>query len=173
MTLTRICIFVASLIGFFSCKISSSFQPGTASNITATNIMIPQAENRVAQGPTNLAIDFTEALRDYYQTNSKLIVNSNQQSDLELYTTITSFATRQVSSTAEAGSQAEQMELTVGINIRYIDNENTINSIESITVQQKMNYDAQFTLEEAQADLLPEIIQLLSQDIFNKTIARW
>ena len=173
MISTKYFLFVGVIVSLMSCTIRSSFQAGTTANITAESIMIPLAENQAAQSPTSMVLDVTEALRDYYQTNSKLIVNSNQQSDLELYATITDFKSQQMSSTAENGGQATHMELIVKVKISYRDNENDDNSIESKTFEQKMPYLATLSLEEAQTSLLPEIIELLTQDIFNSTLARW
>lgn len=173
MTSIKFILLFGMICSIFGCSISSSFQPGTTSNLTAKSIMIPLVENQAAQGPTSLALDVTEALRDYYQTNSKLIVNSNQKSDLELYATVTSFTARQVTSTAKDGGQATQMELIVQMKVQYLDNENPNSSIESLSVQQKMLYAATLSLDEAQTSLLPEIIELMTQDIFNKTLARW
>ena len=59
--------------------------------MTASTILIPMAENQAAQGPTNLGITLTEKIRDYYQTSSKLTVNSNKESDLELYITVSDY----------------------------------------------------------------------------------
>ncbi len=156
-----------------SCKISSSFQPGTTSNITANTILIPLAENQSAQGPTSLAIDLSEKVRNYYQTNSKLTVNSSKASDLELYITVSDFFARQVQNTAEVGGTATQMELIVTIKVRYVDNDNASNTIENKSFSQKLLYDADLTLEQAQLKILPDILDLLTQDIFNSTLARW
>ena len=173
MTLNR--VIIASIISFFllGCKISSSFQPGTTSNMTASTILIPMAENQAAQGPTNLGITLTEKIRDYYQTSSKLTVNSNKESDLELYITVSDYFSRQVLNTAEVGGTATQMELIVTVRYKYIDNENPSNTIENKTKSQKLTYNASLTLEQAETQILPDILDLLVQEIFNETLARW
>ena len=80
---------VVLLLTGSSCSVSSSFKPGgSGGDIAASSILIPLLDNDAAQGPTSLSIDFTEILRDYYQSNSKLIVNSDASSDLELTGTI-------------------------------------------------------------------------------------
>lgn len=173
MTLIKYIFTIGILSILGGCTFSSSFQPGTTSNITASSIMIPVVEVKAAQGPTTLSLDFTQAIRDYYQTNSKLIVNSDQRSDLELFAVITTYSAEQINSTAQIGEQAEQMELTVVMKVNYVDNETPENSLPSVTVQQKTPYDAALTLEEAQVSLLPDIIEQMTQDVFNKTLARW
>jgi polyhydroxyalkanoate synthesis regulator protein len=156
-----------------ACKVSSGFKPGTSGNITASNIMIPIAENLAAQGPTNLSISFTEQIRNYYQSNTKLKVNSNQASDLELYITIKDFFAQQVQNSAVGAGQASQMELIVTVTVKFIDNENKINNLDNKQFSQKLVYNADKTLEQAQTEVLPDILSLLTQDIFNATLARW
>lgn len=173
MTLNKIIVFLSICLGLSACKLSSSFQPGTVANLTASSILIPLAENQAAQGPTNLSIDFTEKMRDYYQSNSKLIVNSSKASDLELYITISDFFARQVQNTSTSGGTATQMELVVSVKVKYVDNENAANSIETQVFPQKLLYSADLTLDQAQVKILPDILDLLAQDIFNATIAKW
>lgn len=156
-----------------ACKVSSGFQPGTTSNITANTVLIPIAENLAAQGPTNLSINFTEKVRDYYQTNSKLTVNSTQASDLELYVTVSDYFSRQVQNTAVEGGAATQMELVVNVKIRFVDNDTPTNTIESKAFSQKLVYSSSLTLAQAETEILPDILDLLVQDIFNETVARW
>jgi len=61
----------------------------------------------------------------------------------------------------------------VVLKVKYVDNDDPNNSIESISVQQKTPYDAELSLEDAQEALMPDIIDLMTQDVFNKTLARW
>jgi hypothetical protein len=173
MTLNRFLPLILILGSLGACKISSSFQPGTTGNLTASSILIPLAENQAAQGPTSLSIDFSEKMRDYYQSNSKLIVNSTNVSDLELYLTISDYFARQVQNTATNGGTATQMELIVNVKVRYIDNDNPTNSIENKMFSQKLLYSAELTLDQAQEQILPDILDLLAQEIFNSTLARW
>lgn len=160
------------LLSYTSCSVSSSFKPGgSGGDIAASSILIPLLDNNAAQGPTSLSIDFTEVLRDYFQSNSKLIVNSDLPSDLELSGTIENLSTRQIQNNIENGTST-QSELTVQISISYVDNNDEEQNLNK-SFSQSLPYDADLTLEEATDEFLPEILDLLAQDIFNSTVARW
>ena len=172
VSLRNIIILTFTTLLLFSCSFSSSFKAGGKGNdLAANSILIPLFNNNAAQGPTTLTLDLTEQVRDYYLANTKLVVNSNEDSDLELYATIQDFYARQVESSISNGT-ATQMELFVVLNVEYIDNNNEDNNVNQ-NVTQSLVYSADLTLEEAQDEILPDLLDLLVQQVFNKTVARW
>ena len=163
---------LTALLFSTGCSVSSSFKPGgSGGDIAASSILIPLLDNDAPQGPTSLSIDFTEVLRDYFQSNSKLIVNSDLPSDLELTGVINDLSTRQIQNNVEDGTST-QSELVVRISISYTDNNDPDQNVTK-SFSQTTPYDANLTLDQATDELLPEILDLLAQDIFNSTVARW
>lgn len=155
-----------------SCSFSSSFNPGgKGGNITAKSILIPNFVNNAPQGPTSLDVDFTEQVRDYFLSNTKLIVNSSEISDLELNIDITNFYTQPLQSSIVDGI-ATEMELILSIKLDYIDTNNEQNNVSKM-LSQNIVYGAELTLEEAQDANLETILELLTQKVFNETVARW
>lgn len=155
-----------------SCNFSSSFKAGgKGKNIAANSILIPQFNNNAAQGPTSLGQDLTLDTRDYYQENTKLVVNASGSSDLELYGTIQNVYAQQVAASISNGT-ATQMELFLVIKIEFVDNNNPNNSVTE-RVSQSQVYSADLTFEDAEESILPDLQDILIQEIFNKTVAKW
>lgn len=172
MTFSRLLYPLVCTVFLVSCSFSSSFKPGgKGGNIIAKSILIPIFENNAAQGPTSLAVDFTEQVRDYYLSNTKLIVNSSELSDLALNIVIADFYAKPLQSSIVNGI-ATEMELILSIKVEYIDANNEQNNVTK-TIAQNIVYGAELTLEEAQDANLETILELLTQKVFNETVARW
>lgn len=163
---------VISALLFFSCSFSTSFKAGgKGKNIAANSILIPQFNNNSAQGPTSLGQDLTQEVREYYQSNTKLVVNSDEASDLELYGTVQDVYAKQVSGSVSNGT-ATQMELFLVLSVEFIDHNNEDNTTTE-RISQSQIYSADLTFEEAQDNILPDLKKLVIQQIFNKTVAKW
>ncbi len=119
---------------------------------------------------------FTEALKEYYQRNTKLeLVRSN--GDLQFAGTINRYTLTPQAAVSSGDpnlpDRAGQMRLTITINVEYI---NMSNEEESKTQPFTFfkDYDPRnVTLLDVENQLVEEIFEVIIQDIFTATVANW
>lgn len=154
------------LAGFLnSCGIYSF----TGVNTPAKNVFVANFTSIVSNGPPNMALDFTERLKEYYQRNSSLSL-ADDEAHLNLSGQITRYQVTPISATGS--DQAAQNRLTIAIEVDYI------NSVEeNKDFNQTFSFYSDFpqtqTLTEVEADKIDEIFEQIVLDIFTKTVADW
>jgi len=122
-----------------------------------------------AGGPANLALQFNEKIKEYYQRNTSLaLLPSN--GDLQLEGSISGY---DVSPTAPtANDQAAFNRLTVTIQVKFINNKD-----EEKNFDQSFSFFKDFpqsqTLNQVESRLIPPILDQIIQDIFNKSAGDW
>lgn len=123
----------------------------------------------VAGGPANLPIQVNEKLKEYFQRNTSLTLMPTG-GDLILEGTLTGYDVLPVAPTAN--DQAGFNRLTVTVQIRFT---NTLD--ETKDFDQSFSFFADFpqgqTLNQNEARLLPDILDQIVQNIFNKSAADW
>lgn len=161
-----ICILVACL-SFQNCGFYSFTGADTGS---ATTFQVNFFPNNAALIEPGLDIDFTNALQDLIQNQTKLsLVNSG--GDLIYEGEIVEY--RISPTTAIAGDRAAQNRLTVSVNVRFF---NTTK--EEADFEQRFSfffdYAGSAQLVGAQKDTaIAEIFERITQDIFNASLANW
>ncbi|MCS7017943.1 MAG: LPS assembly lipoprotein LptE [Cytophagales bacterium] len=133
----------------------------------------------VPAGPANLALQFTETLREYFMRNTRLrLVNSN--GDLRFSGTITEYEVTPVAPSAgsvqSGGIEFQQLgalqRLTIKVKVNY---ENVAD--ESLNFEQEFSFFEDFpqnqTLSQVEQDLIRRIFDQIILDIFNKSVANW
>ncbi|OSY87359.1 lipoprotein [Tenacibaculum holothuriorum] len=145
-----------------------SFSGGSTGN--AETIQIDFFPNQAPLVEPTLSQNFTQTLQDLFTRQTNLtLVNSN--GDLHFEGEITGYRITPMSATAQ--QTAAQNRLTITVNVRYTNKE-----------KEKDNFEKQFsfyydfpadqqliggTLETA----LEEILERITQDIFNASVANW
>ncbi|WP_204356486.1 LptE family protein [Arcticibacterium luteifluviistationis] len=142
---------------------------GTSLSPDLETITIQNFGVATAGGPQNLAIDFNEALKEYYQrnTNLKLVPNDG---DLFLAGSIITYEMTPVATSAS--DQAASNRLTVSVEVTF---QNTQNEDDSF--DKEFSFYQDFPQEQSLTDvekrLVPTIIDQLVLNIFNDTAAQW
>ncbi|TAE00274.1 MAG: hypothetical protein EAZ97_06365 [Bacteroidetes bacterium] len=174
-------ILILICLPFFLCSCAALPQfsmTGMALNPKAKKIAIQNFYSDVASGPANLAIDFSEKLRDYYQRNTPLAV-TKEGGELALAGTIVGYEVTPIAPQANASSDpnqpqqiAGQQRLTITIKVQY-----------SNTLEEDQDFDQNFSffadfgsgvnLSSVEKDLIDKIFTQITLDIFNKTLANW
>ncbi|MFC2112864.1 LPS assembly lipoprotein LptE [Bacteroidota bacterium] len=150
-----------------SCKINYSMSG--ANTGTLQTVSVNYFQNRAALAPPVLSQFFTEEMRDLCerQTNLNLITGPG---DAHFEGEITAYATRPM-----AISGADQVELTrftIGIRVRYINILDDELSFEE-TFSQYRDFESKLAFESIQADLTEQIIEDITEDIFNRAFVNW
>tara|TARA_R110001583_G_scaffold163880_1_gene316325 strand:- start:5993 stop:6499 length:507 start_codon:yes stop_codon:yes gene_type:complete len=125
--------------------------------------------NAVLIEPT-LSQDFTNALLDLFleQTNLSLVKAGG---DLQFEGEITGYRINPMTATAE--QTAAQSRLTVTVNVRFFNNKLEDDNFEK-TFSHYYDYDANEQLTDSVLeDAFTEILERITQDIFNASVAKW
>ncbi|MCY7359699.1 MAG: LPS assembly lipoprotein LptE [Rudanella sp.] len=142
---------------------------GTTLSPDLKTITVNNFTLQTAGGPTNLALNFNERLKEYYQRYTSLKVMPNN-GDLVLDGTITNYDLIAVAPTASDQAALNRLQITV--QARFVNNKDeTKNFEQSFSFYQ--DFPQNQTLTQNEARLVPKILDQLVLDIFNKTAADW
>ena len=161
-----------SLFATTSCGVYS-FQGTTT---TAKNISIDEFYNNTDLGPANLGQTFTNRIKDYFIQNTNLsVVQSN--GELRLEGTITGYTLTPIAPTSTGNpseiNSASSTRLTITVKANYI---NTLD--ESMSFKDKSfsffkDFSNDQTLADIEEQLIKQIFDQISLDIFNASVANW
>jgi hypothetical protein len=165
--LIYITLFFLSSITIISCGIYS-FTGGNTGD--AKTIQIDFFPNQAPLVEPSLSQTFTQGLQDLFTRQTNLtLVNSN--GDLYFSGEITGYRINPMS--ASANQTAAQNRLTVTVNVRFVNKLNEKDDFEQqFSFYSDVDATAQLTggiLETA----LEEILERITQDIFNASVAKW
>ncbi len=169
---------VITVLLFIPIAISSScgVYSLTGTTITAETLSIQTFYNDANNGPANLAVTFTDNLRDYYQQNTSLTQVTND-GELQIEGSVTGYRLSPVAPSAaindQTNDQANLTRLTITIKVDFIniDDEEQSFTGKSFSFYADFNNDLGLTAVESQ--LINEIYQQIILDIFNATVANW
>ena len=170
--LKRLTLFVVLLVGTNSfltnCKMSYSFTGASISPEVRT-FSVYYFPNRARLVNPNLSQQITEALQEKLlrQTSLDQLEDSG---DLEFEGQITGYDTRPMN--IAEGDLAAQTRLTVTVKVKYINNKNHDDDWEK-TFSAYQDFDSNRILSDIEDELMVEIIEQLTEDIFNASIANW
>ena len=136
---------------------------------TSKTISIAFFENNTPLGPSNLGQTFTEALRDLFQAQTKLEL-INEEGDLSYEGAITNYVVQPIS--IQGDQTAAQNRLTITVKVSY-----------RSTLEPDKNFEQGFTrfadftssqdLSSVESQLISDIFDQITQDIYNKTLGDW
>ena len=151
-----------------ACRVNYSFTgadiPEQAKTLSVATIM----NNASVVNPT-LSQKLTNALKDEFQNHTRLMITS-ENGDLRLEGEITGY---DVTPVAIQGNETAAMNrLTITINIR---DENTIDSAKDYEQRfsRYADYESSKNLSDVENTLCEDIIKVLVEDVFNKSVVNW
>ena len=120
-------------------------------------------------GPT-YSQTFTDALRNYIASNSKLVLVPN--GDLDFQGSITGYSIAPVAVAASTPNASSLTRLTVTIDITYTDKNDPKKGFNA-TFSRFADFPSSSPLTSVQNDLLTQIDNQLVQDVFDKAFNNW
>ncbi|MGQ7868400.1 LptE family protein [Sunxiuqinia sp. sy24] len=151
-----------------SCKVSYSFTGASISPEVKT-FSVYYFPNRARLINPNLSQQMTEALQDKLLRQTSL--NQQEESgDLEFEGQITNYETRPMN--ISQGDLASQTRLTVSVKVKYTNNANHDEDWEK-TFSAYEDFDSNQILSSVEDELVIAILDKLTEDIFNASIANW
>ena len=151
------------------CSVSYKFNGGAIDYTQLKTITIGEVINKAPIVNPILASSFTEKIKDYYESRTRLSLVP-QAGDLELYCTITGYDL-----TPMAVSQdnfAERTVFTVTVQVKYVNHVNEKESFER-SFKAYRDFPRSQPFVAVQDDLLREIMDDLLKQIYNATVENW
>jgi hypothetical protein len=166
-TFLSILMLAVALQVMTSCKVSYSFSG--ASTGTLKTVSVAYFQNRSALAPPTLSQYFTEALRDLCQKQTNLNLVSGT-GDAHFEGEITAYSTRPMA--ISGNEQSELTRFTIAIRVRYTNIQDDKLSFED-TFSQYRDFESKQSFESVQTDLTEQIIEDITEDIFNRAFVNW
>lgn len=167
------CCSIIVCMFFFACTGGYKFTNANAPS-DAKTIAITLFYNESPGGPPDLSQTFTEAIREYFQQNTKLSVTKDPlTADLILEGNIVSYLIQPVAPVSDGSTEtAAQQKLVIDVQASYTNNLN-----EKDNFNQRFSafalFDGEKTLSEVENEKIEEITEQLVLKIFNKSFDNW
>jgi hypothetical protein len=155
-------------------SLSLGYSTKGATTTGLKTVSVQYIENRVIENnggivQPSFSQEFTDALKDYIQSNTSLVM-INGVGDADFEGEVVIFDQAPVSITAN--EIAAQNRFTIAIKIRYSNSVNPDMSFES-SFSRYEDYSSSMTFDDAQSEYTEEIVKLLIEDIFNRAFVNW
>lgn len=169
LLLTAFCIFSITLT---SCRIYSFTPKGTLDpEIKTVNVHI--IENQAPYVNPQLLPNLTDRVKQKITRQTKLSQTNRGDADLDIRGVITDYSASTTGVTNTNGqTQASVNRLTVSVRMT-ITNQLKKEDPKDVTVSRSFDFPANQTLNQAEAQLLDEMIRNLSDEIFNRIFSDW
>jgi hypothetical protein len=153
----------------FSCRIKySTGSEGTLPENIKT-FSIEQFTNSASLGPSTIGFTFTENLRDLFQSQTKLELISTD-GDLSYEGNISSYTVQPIS--IQGNQTAAQNRLTITVKISFVNQKQEGKNFEQ-SFTRFADFSSSSSLSTVENDLITEIFEQITQDIYNKTLGDW
>ena len=168
----RVKKYILGLMGLLcvaSCTVSYKFNGASINYDKVKTITIENFTNRASYVWGPMASMFNTDLQDIYVQQTRL-KQVKRGGDLELSGEITAYDQYNKSVSAEGYSSV--VELKMVVNVRFTNNTNHSEDFEK-TFSATCEYDATQQLSAVQEELVTQMIDEITEQIFNATVANW
>ena len=166
----RLIIFIIpySIFLIASCKVNYSMSGASIAPDVRT-FHIKYFQKTAALGPSFLSQEFSEKLKDKFlsQTNLKL---SDKDPDLVFEGSITNYAVTPLA--IQADETASKNRLTITVSVKFTNIKNDKQNFDS-SFSRFADYDSNLSLSAVENNLIREINEQLTEDVFNKSFINW
>ena len=155
----------------YSCRISLGLAPITSIDYSKVKtITIRDFQNVADYVYAPLAIEFNQKLKDMFiqQTQLQLVESGG---DLELGGEITGY--NQFNESVDASGYSSKVKLTLTVSVTYVNNVDHKDDFENQQFTAFQTYDSSQLLTAVQDDLITVMVQDITEQIFNSTVANW
>jgi len=152
-----------------SCKVNYSFSGASIDYNKVKTFSVKYFQNYAPQANPTLSQTFTESLKDIFLSQTQLRIVA-EEGDLQFEGAITGFNLSPVAITE--GESAALTRLTVTVNVKFINTSDATQNFES-SFSRFADYNNSRNFAEVEQELIKDINNQLSQDIFNKSVSNW
>jgi len=157
------CIFLTT------CKVNYSFTGASIAPEVKT-IRISNFPNNAPLVHPTLAQDFTDALRNKFQSQTSLSIVT-KGGDLVIEGEITDYNTRPTA--IQADDIAAQNRLTITVKVTFTNNNDDSQSFANQSFSRYQDYPSNLDFASVQETYVPLIVEYLIEDVFNKAVVNW
>ena len=153
-----------------SCKVQIGLAPISSIDYSKVKtISIAEFQNHAEYVYAPLAIEFNQRLKDMFIQQTRLqVVNSG--GDLDIDGEITGY--NQYNESVDASGYASKVKVTLTVNVRYTNNTNHEEDFEQ-QFSAFQTYESTQLLTDVQDQLISVMIDDITEQIFNATVANW
>ncbi len=156
------------LIVLSNCKINYTFS-GASYSADTKSFHVSFFQNQAPLVNPSLSNIFTEALKDRINNQTKLTL-VEREGDLQYEGEIVNY---QVSPQSIQGNETAALNrLTISVRVKFINTKNTSQNFDR-TFTQFADYESTKPLQSVEDELVREIVDKLTQDIFNASLVNW
>lgn len=167
--ITRITLLISLLVLVNSCSISYKFNGASINYDKVKTISIADFPIKAAYVYTPLATKFNQKLKDIYVQQTRLRMVS-RNADLAIEGEITGY--NQYNQAVKSDGYSSEVKLTITVNVRYVNNTNHEEDLEQQFTAYR-TYDSTKTLTSVQDELIEQMVEDITDQIFNATVANW
>lgn len=155
-----------------SCTVSYTLSGASISPLAET-VSVAYFPNNAPMVAPMLSSTFTEELKDKFSRQTKLTF-TEEQGDLSFEGEIINYysAPSSIASTGDGDAGAVMNRLTIEVNVRFVNKIEPQYNFER-RFRQYSDYESHIMLQEAEQTLIPEIVEMLIDDIFNAAVSNW
>ncbi|MBN2767057.1 MAG: LptE family protein [Paludibacteraceae bacterium] len=157
------------IVGLNSCTISYKFNGASIDYTKTRSISIADFPNTAELVHPPFSQEFSEKLRDTYTKQTRLQV-LKKGGDMHLEGEITGYVLTPMAISAD--TYASQTKLTVTIKVRFSNNKNPNDDFEK-SYSAYQTFDSNLMLNDVQDELLKTMIDEITDNIYNDTVAKW
>ena len=152
-----------------ACKVSYKFNSSSIDYTKTKTITIVDFPIRASYVWAPMQTIFNEQLRDIFSSHTRL-VQVNRNGDLKIEGEITQYSQRNKSVSSEGYSSLTELSMTV--NVRFTNNVKHDEDFEQ-SFTATASYDSRLSLNSVQEGLVEEMVEDITEQIFNATVANW
>lgn len=157
------------LTGIASCSVSYKFNGASIDYSKTKTIQIADFPLRTSYVWGPMASIFNNQLKDEFASHTRLI-QVKRNGDLKLEGEITQYTQQNKSVSAEGHSA--QTELAMTVNVRFTNNANHAEDFER-QFTARSTYENTQSLNSVQEELVTQMCEEITEQIFNATVANW
>lgn len=179
MTLNRILrlftIVIGSTLLFQSCASGGySFTGGGPDYSTISSLNVSNFYSKVASGPADLPLRFTEDLKEFMQQRTKLEI-TNKQADTQLEGYISYYDVQPIGASNTNGQEfAALNRLVIRITVKYTNFiEPSQNFTREFSSPNDLTYEQNVSLSDVEDDLIDVAFDQIKLDIYNRCYSDW
>ena len=152
-----------------ACKVSYKFNSSSIDYTKTKTITIVDFPIRASYVWAPMQTNFNEQLRDIFSSHTRL-VQVSRNGDLKIEGEITQYTQRNKSVSSEGYSALTELSMTV--NVRFTNNVKHDEDFEQ-SFTATASYDSRLSLNSVQEGLVEEMVEDITEQIFNATVANW
>jgi len=155
-------------LGISSCSIAFNFTGGKV-DLSLESLSVATFLNEAPIVVPYLALEVTNQLQDRFLSQSNLEITSGA-ADVQLSGSVTRYSIQPVA--IQGDDQAVQDRLTIAVRVKFDNNVDPQESWEN-TFTAFTDFDSDLDFASNEADLINEVLEQITQDVFSKSIGKW